>query len=196
MKHLICYDQDSMRDGLYTWMTEQTLREVYLKPFKIAIQEGGLSGIMTSYNRLGAVWAGGSTALISLVREEYGFEGAILTDYADHHIFMNGDQMLRAGGDLWMDGMMADGAFVYETESNSYHQALRRASKNILYIWLNAAYENRQYNQKVGADKATIRDYTQKMSVLNKIQIGWNVAAGVLVILWVVSIVRRRKKTA
>ena len=153
MKHLIAYDQDSMRDSLYTWMTEQALRETYLKPFKIAIQEGGATGIMTSYNRLGAVWAGGSrTLLTDVVRGEIGFKGAIITDYCDHHKYMNMDHALRAGGDLWMDGMF-EGEFQFETESDTFRQALRRASKNIIYMWVNAGYENKIYNETAQAQE-------------------------------------------
>ena len=53
-KHFIAYEQESARDGIYAWMTEQTLREVYLRPFKIALNEGGLTGIMSAYGRIGA----------------------------------------------------------------------------------------------------------------------------------------------
>ena len=146
IKHLALYDQESNRDGLYTWLTEQSLREIYLKPFKIAI-DAGTTGIMTAYNRIGAVWTGGSYALITgIVRDEWGFKGAVLSDYADHHKYMNMDQALRAGGDIWMDGWGDTGKFLFETSSNSYNQALRRASKNIIYMWLNALYTNSQYN--------------------------------------------------
>lgn len=147
VKHYAVYDQETLRDGLYTWLTEQALREIYLKPFKMIIQDGGATGMMTAYNRVGAVWAGGSEALMDLAREEWGYHGTFLTDYSDHHIYMNMDQALRAGGDLWMDGWLNDGTFQYETESNSFKQALRRASKNVLYMWLNAAYENASYNE-------------------------------------------------
>lgn len=182
MKHLICYEQDSMRDSLYTWMTEQTLREIYLKPFEIAIKEGGLSGIMTSYNRLGAVWAGGSRALMTdIVREEFGFQGTIITDYSDHQNFMNMDQALRAGGDLWMDGFVM-GDFTYETESNSFQQELRRACKNILFMWANAGYENAQYNATEAMD--IIRPVeTKQVSLVTWIQVCWNILATV-VIFW------------
>lgn len=46
-KHFICDDADSYfyRDSIYTWMTEQALREVYLAPFKMLIQEGGCTGL-------------------------------------------------------------------------------------------------------------------------------------------------------
>lgn len=141
VKHFICDDADAYiyRDSVYTWMTEQTLREIYLSPFKMMVQEGGCTGLMSSYNRIGAVWAGGSQALlINLLRDEWGFQGTVLTDYADHHAYMNGDHMIRMGGDLWMDGWLSDGTYEYETTSNSMQQALRQASKNIIYMTLNA----------------------------------------------------------
>ena len=139
LKHFIVYDQETYRDGIYVWLTEQTLRETYAKPFEIAVKEGGCTGIMTAYNRLGAVWAGGSYALLTkMLREEWGFRGAVLTDYSDHHDYMCFDQAIRAGGDTWMDGVMGAGAFAYETESNTFRQSLRSASKNLIYIWLNA----------------------------------------------------------
>ena len=192
MKHLICYEQDSMRDSLYTWMTEQALREIYLKPFQIAINEGGLTGIMTSYNRLGAVWAGGSYALITgVIRDEFGFEGTILTDYADHQNFMIMDQALRAGGDLWMDGFVM-GDFHFETESNSFKQELRRACKNILFMWLNAGQENIEYN--LTAEVPILRPVESKqVSLVTWIQIGWDVFAAVTIFFWIKGIVKRRK---
>lgn len=183
MKHLICYEQDSMRDSLYTWMSEQALREIYLTPFEIAIKEGGLSGIMTSYNRLGAVWAGGSKALMTdVIRDEFGFKGCIITDYSDHQNFMIMDQALRAGGDLWMDGFVM-GDFTYETKSNSFKQELRRACKNILYMWTNAGYEN-QIVRPVE---------TKQVSLVTWIQIGWDVFAAITIFLWIKSIAKNTK---
>ena len=197
MKHLICYEQDSMRDSLYTWMTEQALREIYLEPFEITIEEGGLTGIMTSYNRLGAVWAGGSKALMTdVLRDEFGFKGCVITDYSDHQNFMIMDQALRAGGDLWMDGFIM-GDFTYETESNSFKQELRRACKNILYMWTNAGYENAQYLQSRNAvEESTlfVRPVeTKQVSLVTWIQIGWDIFAAVLIGLWVRSILKKTK---
>ncbi len=193
MKHLIAYEQDSMRDSLYTWMTEQALREIYLKPFQIAIEEGGLSGIMTSYNRLGAVWAGGSKALMTdVLRDEFGFEGTIITDYSDHQQFMNMDEALRAGGDLWMDGFVM-GDFQFETKSNSFEQELRRAAKNILFMWANAGYENAQYLQTENALDVVRPVETKQISLVTWLQIGWDLFAAVTIFFWVKGIVSRRK---
>ena len=87
-------------------MPEQALREVYLKPFRILVEDYGATGLMTSYNRIGAVWAGGSEALLTgILRDEWGFKGTVVTDFSDHAEYMNGGQMLRAGGDIWMNMM-------------------------------------------------------------------------------------------
>lgn len=154
IKHLALNNQDSYRDSLYEWLTEQTLREIYLRPFKLAIEKGGATGLMSAYNRIGATWAGGNKALLTgVLREEWGFEGAVITDYADHQQYMNADQMLRAGGDLFMDGVFRNGQFKYgfsaeelsaasgsanEARALSFYTNLRRATKDVLYVWLNA----------------------------------------------------------
>ncbi len=168
VKHIIGYDQETARDSLYCWMTEQALRETYLKPFKIILDNAshikmtinnkeeiveGTAGLMTSYGRIGSCWAGGSEALLTkLLREEWGYKGAILTDYSDHQNFMNGDQMVRAGGDIWMDGYTDNGSFGKNgvTDSNENNAAfvaqLREGAHHILYNICNAAYVNSRYN--------------------------------------------------
>ena len=149
LKHICLYEGESGRDGMYTWLTEQALREIYLRPFEIAVRRGGSNAIMTSYGRIGAVWTGGSEALLTEVcREEWGFKGAFLTDYADHHDFMNGDQMIRAGGDIWMDGWNSNGSFTNSMKSTTaYKYALRNATKNVLYMWMNTLATNATYNE-------------------------------------------------
>lgn len=163
LKHFAVNNQDTYRDSLYTWLTEQALRELYLRPFRIAVEDGGATGLMTAYNRVGAVWAGGSKALLTdVLRGEWGFEGAVITDYADHQRYMNADQMLRAGGDLFMDGVFRNGAFAYGMDqgelsaarstddaarATSYLTNLRRATKDVLYVWLSAREANLAYNE-------------------------------------------------
>ena len=152
VKHFICNDGESgvYRDSIYLWMTEQALRETYLKPFQMLVEDYDANGLMSSYNRIGAVWAGGSKALLTdVLRGEWGFDGAVITDYCDHHSFMNGDQALRAGGSLWMSGVTG-GQLVQETESNSYHQALRHAAKETLYMTLHVRAVNKDYSESTG----------------------------------------------
>ncbi|WP_455138422.1 glycoside hydrolase family 3 N-terminal domain-containing protein [Thermophilibacter sp.] len=162
LKHLAVYTQESYRDSLYVWLTEQSLRELYLRPFRIAVRDGA-TGVMTSYNRLGAVWAGGSRALLTdVLRGEWGFEGAVITDYADHQQYMSADQALAAGGDLYMDGVFRDGSFASGFDQGApaasegseelaryaaFVADLRRATKNVLYAWLSARVSNLAYNE-------------------------------------------------
>ena len=83
VKHFAANEQETNRqsNGLYTWLNEQSLREIYLEPFEISVKEGGAKGIMSAYNRIGAQWCGGSKALITdLLREEWGFDGFVITD--------------------------------------------------------------------------------------------------------------------
>ncbi len=202
LKHLALYESESGRDGMYTWCTEQALREIYIKPFEISVKKGGSTGIMTSYGRIGAVWTGGSEALLTeVVRGEWGFQGAFLTDYADHHDFMNGDQMLRAGGDLWMDGFGNNGSFrsSFDTSSNAFNTALRSATKNILYMWLNALSTNATYNEMIASGEI---DDTISIPQTPQLNFRWYIpvviALDVLAVvgcgLWITTSVKKAKR--
>ena len=139
IKHFALNEQETNRDttGLITWANEQAMREIYLKPFEIAVKEGGSSAMMSSFNRIGTVWAGGSYELLTeILRGEWGFKGMVITDYSTS-TYMYSDQMIRAGGDLVL--------MQYKTPSlsgsvmtSSHKTALRRATKNILYTVANS----------------------------------------------------------
>ena len=194
VKHFICNDGESYiyRDSVYTWMSEQALREIYLEPFHMLVEEYDATGLMTSYNRIGAVWTGGSQALLTgVLRDEWNFPGAVITDYSDWHKYMNGDQMLRAGGDLWMDGMVK-GETTCETSSNSYKQALRQATKHTLYMYTNALAENVNYANEIG-DDSMVSEIGNNSSVINKILIVMDVMAVVFMALGIMGVVKDQK---
>lgn len=138
LKHYAAAETETGRDSYYSWMSEQALREIYVKPFEIAVKEGGCVGIMSSYNRVGARWAGGSVGLQEgLLRNEWGFRGAIITDFSDHNQYMNMNESIRMGGDLGMStGLTSD----YDNTGNRLDHEIRQAVKNVLYMWLNAEY--------------------------------------------------------
>ena len=136
VKHFALNDQETNRDntGLVTWANEQAMREIYFRPFEIAVKEGGARGIMSSFNRIGSEWTGGSYALLtSLLREEWGFEGAVITDY-NSKFYMNTDQMIRAGGDMSLGPGIKQ---LSDVTSATAVSNLRRAAKNILYVTAN-----------------------------------------------------------
>lgn len=83
VKHFAANEQETNRqsNGLYTWVNEQALRELYLEPFEISVKEGKAKGVMSAYNRIGAQWCGGCKPLITdLLRTEWGFDGFVITD--------------------------------------------------------------------------------------------------------------------
>lgn len=82
MKHFALNNQEESRHGILTWADEQTLRELYLKPFEIAVKEGGATGVMDSFNAIGGVGACMNNVLnVKLLTEEWGFRGIIVSDF-------------------------------------------------------------------------------------------------------------------
>ena len=196
VKHLVCNDGEAgiYRDSVYTWMTEQTLREVYLEPFRMLVEDYDAQGIMSSYNRIGAVWAGGSEALLtSVLREEWGFTGAVITDYADHHAYMNGDQALRAGGSLWMAGF-GGGSLAYDTDSNSYYQRLREAAHEVLYMYLHVRVVNRDYSEATGDDSVLRPVFRAAFANWRYLAAAIDVVTIVLFLLALFNLLRARKQ--
>ncbi|KXB62035.1 glycosyl hydrolase family 3 protein [Olsenella sp. DNF00959] len=198
LKHLALNEQDSYRDSLYTWLSEQSLRELYLEPFRRAVEDGGCTGVMSSYNRIGAIWAGGSEALVDgVLRGEWGFRGSVITDYSDHHAYMNADQMLRAGGSLFMDGVFDDGGFALDTTTPNFRRRLRAASKDVLYTWLNARASNLGYNDAAAAAGEATLDRPAKTKgtslVLVVVSLVDALVAGTVVVRAAMRIRRRRR---
>lgn len=111
LKHYALNDQETNRDttGVATWADEQTIRQVYLKPFEMAVKEGESLGMMTSFNRVGFDWAGASYELLTgIARDEWGYAGIYITDAAgttQASNYMNANMMIRAGNDLSLDGV-------------------------------------------------------------------------------------------
>ena len=137
VKHFAVNEQETNRDtnGLVTWADEQAMREIYLKPFEIIVKEGESLGIMSSFNRIGTTWAGGSYALLTeILRDEWGFRGCVVTDYSLPR-YMNVNQQIRAGGDLvFNQGDKAPGNDYTPTQVS----CMRKAAHNILYAIANS----------------------------------------------------------
>ena len=80
-KHFAVNDQEKNREGVAAFLTEQALREIYLKPFQMCVQEGKSMAIMSSYNRLGLMETAASYPLLTeVLRNEWGFKGHIISD--------------------------------------------------------------------------------------------------------------------
>lgn len=80
LKHCFLNDQETARCGGFTWANEQTIREIYLKSFQIAIEEGGAQCVMGGLNSLGVKWTGTHGFMNSVLRGEFGMTGHVVTD--------------------------------------------------------------------------------------------------------------------
>lgn len=177
IKHFALNDQEDHRteNGLATWSNEQAIREIYLQPFRVCVERRaevetryweynaeedkfvektakipGVLAIMSSFNRIGTTWAGGDYRLITQVlRNEWGFEGMVLTDY-DNGGYMNTQQCLRAGGDVKLTQQNTV-PYSIKTDADKYYA--RQAMKHVLYTVVNSnAMNGYIHGVKVGAE--------------------------------------------
>lgn len=138
MKHFALNDQETNRTNMVcTWADEQAIREIYLKPFEMSVKEGGAQAVMSSFNYIGYTYAGASNNLLNTVlRDEWGFKGFVLTDYFGDYGYQNGDQEIRNGN----DSMLATTKITNHITDKSATsvKAMRTATHNILYTAANS----------------------------------------------------------
>ena len=148
MKHFALNDQEGNRTSMAaTWSNEQAIREIYLKPFEMSVKDADSHAVMSSFNYIGNRWAGGCSELLkNVLRGEWGFVGFVETDYFGVYGYMTADQGVRNGSDLMLCTTGNDFNTV-TVLTNSSKQALREASKNILYTVVNSrAYAEENLN--------------------------------------------------
>ena len=112
-KHFAANEQETFRrgnagknvDAVDSILTERALREQYLKPFEMLVKDAGIACIMTSFNTINGSFSGGSHDLCThILREEWGFEGAVVTDWGDMDMVVDGADAVAAGNDIVMPG--------------------------------------------------------------------------------------------
>lgn len=110
IKHFACNSQEYKRHMVEAVVSERALREIYLKPFEIAVKEGGAYSVMGSYNPVNGFWSSGNYDLMTtILRKEWGFEGIVMTDWWAEANDEGGSgsrenvaAMVRAQNDLFM----------------------------------------------------------------------------------------------
>ena len=105
---LVLADQETGGTGLIVMAGEQAIRELYLRPFEIALRDtgSGRKAVMTGMNRIGARWCGGCGNLLTgVLRTEWGFNGIVMTDSVTRETAGYADILegLEAGTDLWQN---------------------------------------------------------------------------------------------
>ena len=141
IKHFALNDQETNRNyQLMTWADEQTVREIYLRPFEICVKEGNAEAVMSAFNHYGITPASASNEVLNqILRDEWGFRGMVLTDFfgAGGYGYMNADRGIRNGNDFCLTAIDAGYNYVKDKSATSV-KALRKASHNILYTTVNS----------------------------------------------------------
>jgi beta-glucosidase len=154
IKHFALNDQETNRNGmLCTWTTEQAMREIYLRPFEVCIKNSGDNPItvMSAYNYIGTTWAAACPELQKTVlRDEWGFQGMVLSDYFGNYGYMDADKAVRGGTDMMLATAGNDAIMTDQTSATSV-LAMRQACKNIMYTMVNSyTYDTYNPNQVSG----------------------------------------------
>lgn len=140
IKHFALNDQETSRwEMLCVWADEQAIREVYLKPFEMCVKDGGATAVMSSYNYIGNQWAGASSPLlINVLRDEWGFNGSVLTDYFADFGFMDAERAIYNGGSSCLINRDIDTNYITNTDSPTTVHHMREACHDVLYTAVNS----------------------------------------------------------
>jgi beta-glucosidase len=171
-KHFAANNYEQGRQGSTSYMKEHTLREYYLPAFEMAVKDGGVMSIMSSYNALstdisetnaagvkfgdaaakGKAWGGKPNAmndwlLTGILRNEWGFQGFVETDYYGVYGYQDSDRAVRNGNDACLTAIDTETNHLTDTESATSVKAMRQSAKNILFTTVNSrAYEPENLN--------------------------------------------------
>ena len=146
VKHFVCSTPGKNPSNYNSWLTERTLREIYLKPFEYCVKDGGANYMMTSFNNIGGVKTAYSYALnTSVLRDEWGFKGSVITDYNVNSGARTTANLIRSGNDMRFQGSAANLAEVSESNPIDVY-LLQRSVKRSLYSFCNSYYRAKTYN--------------------------------------------------
>ena len=156
IKHYACNNQEDNRMGSDSVLSERTLREIYLKGFEIAIKDAQPMSIMTSYNLINGVHAANCyDTCTRAARDEWGFAGAIMTDWTTTNVQIQGEctaaGCMRAGNDMVMPGM--------EEDHENIRKELKEGTLDIrelkrgIYNTVNIILQSNQYEDAVSYEK-------------------------------------------
>lgn len=188
VKHFVANEQETHRSigGDLSWLSEQALREIYLKPFEYTVKLGETRGIMTSFNRIGTRWTGGDYRLLTeILRNEWGFNGLVICDFNTIPQYMIPRVMFYAGGSL--DLATQQSAMWTDCDTSDAGDAivLMRAVKDVMYALVNS---NAMNAEVIGYNPPIWQEY------LHWINNGAFTLVGVWLVLAIVRTVRCNKR--
>ncbi len=112
IKHFAANNQEFCRRSTNALVSERALREIYLKPFEIAVRSGEVKSLMTSYNAVNGHWCASNYDLVTtILRKEWGYKGLVMTDWwasmndcvaGGKESVRNTNSLVRSGNDVYM----------------------------------------------------------------------------------------------
>ena len=148
IKHFAANNQETDRDSVNTIVSERALREIYLKGFKIAVQDAHPWTVMSSYNLLNGYYTSENADLLTkILRNEWGFKGLIMSDWSAGH---DAVAQVKAGNDLMMPGpYQVSSIFQAVNGGKLDERLLDRNIENILNLILKTPrFKKYAYSQK------------------------------------------------
>ncbi len=193
IKHFALNDFETYRQSVATFAPEQSIREIYLKPFQYAVEDGGATAVMTSFNRIGTRWAGAHKGLLTnVLRNEWGFTGVAHTDAVmANRNWMDVSIGVEAGNDTWLSSgdWLVSKIQDWAKEDYKLQNNLRTSCHNFLYAYVNST----AINGLSSADKVvSITPVWQKALKGSTISIG--VISGAALALYATACILNRKE--
>jgi beta-glucosidase len=131
VKHFVANDQEHERMSISAELDRRTLHELYLRPFELAVRDGGAWGVMSAYNRVHGTYCGEHPQLLTdVLRGDWGFDGFVISDWFGTHstaaAASAGLDLEMPGPPQWFGGKLADAVRAGEVDEAVVDAMVRR----------------------------------------------------------------------
>lgn len=194
-KHFALNDMETNRANCGVWSNEQASREIYMRAFEIVFTVGKASATMNSYTRVGTTWNGASSArMTTVLREEWGYDGLVISDWVHEGSAMSFIDGVMAGTDTFD----TNGENIYKNFANTYKnnaavaQAVRQSVKRVIY---NVVRTNAMNGMSITSRVISVTPWW-KTALIIVDSVSGAIVAGCTTMLVVSIILGKRKKKA
>ena len=126
-KHFAVNSQETSRTKCDERLSQRALRELYLKGFEIVVRKSDPWTIMSSYNKINGLYAQGNKDLLTtILRDEWGFKGIVMTDWIGKRADLPTEMEVEAGNDLMTPG--------YPAQAKDIVEAVKAGRLDIKYV--------------------------------------------------------------